>query len=303
MEKCEMCPRKCGVDKKTKKGFCGAGENAQISKIMLHHWEEPVISGDEKSKGSGAIFFSHCNLKCVFCQNYEISHYDTGCEISDEKLAQIFKELENQGALNINLVTPSHYAQNILNALKIHKPKIPVVWNSGGYDDLKVIESLKGFVDVFLMDLKYFSNELALRYSGCKNYFEVCTLALKKIREICPTDEIKNGLMKKGLIIRHMILPGQIEDSKKVLEWIKENLGTQTFVSLMSQYTPHGQAKNYDEINRKLKPLEYKLVKNHLFKLGFVNGFVQDQSSASECFIPDFESDLQKNISKNTKKC
>ncbi len=283
-----MCPRKCNVDKSLKSGFCNAGEKVQISKVMLHHWEEPIISGGEKDAGSGAIFFSHCNLKCVFCQNYEISHFDVGREFCDEELANIFKDLENKGALNINLVTPSHYAKNILNALKIYKPKIPVVWNSGGFDDAKVLESLKNFVDVFLMDMKYFSNELALKYSKCPNYFKVCSLALQKIREICPVDEIENGLMKKGLVVRHMILPNCEKDSIKVLDWIAKNLGTQTFVSLMSQYTPHGKAKDFEEINRKLKPLEYKFVKNHLFNLGFVNGFVQELDSASVNFIPDF---------------
>lgn len=287
-----MCPRKCGVDKKTKKGFCCAGENVQIAKVMLHHWEEPIISGTEKDVGSGTIFFSHCNLKCVFCQNYEISHFDVGKTVTDTQLAGIFKDLESQGALNINLVTPSHYAKNILNALKIYKPKIPVVWNSGGFDDPQVIETLKGFVEVFLMDMKYFSNDLAMKYSKCPNYFEFCSKSLKKIREICPNDEFdEKGLIKKGLVVRHMILPNNHADSIKVLDWIAKNLGTNTIISLMSQYTPHGEAKNFDEINRKLKPLEYKIVKNHLFNLGFENGFVQEMDSANKCFIPKFLDD------------
>ena len=283
-----MCPRNCNVDKITKTGFCKAGEKVQIAKIMLHHWEEPVISGDEGTKGSGAIFFSHCNLKCVYCQNYEISHFDIGKEYTEKELSQIFKDLENQGALNINLVTPTHYSENILKALKIYKPNIPVIWNSGGYDDPNVIEKLKGYVDIFLMDFKYFSNELALKYSKCANYFEYCTQTLKKIRQICPEDKIENGLMKKGLIIRHLILPNGILDSKKVLDWVATNLGTQTFISLMSQYTPQGNLVNYTQISRKLKPLEYKIVEKHLLKLGFKNGFVQNLDSANACFIPDF---------------
>lgn len=289
MEKCNMCPRKCNVDRTTQLGFCKAKEKIEISKVMLHHWEEPLISGEEKDKGSGAIFFSHCNLQCVFCQNYEISHLENGDIYEINDLVNLFKNLEEKGALNINLVSPSHYAENILKALKIYKPKIPVVWNSGGYDDPETIKKLQGYVDIFLADFKYFSNKNAMKYSKCPNYFEFCSKSLLKMREICPKDEIQDGLMKKGIIVRHLILPNQIQDSKNILKWLKDNLGTETYLSLMSQYTPFGEAKKMEELKRKLKPLEYKIVKNFMLELGFNNGFVQELCSASENFIPDFK--------------
>lgn len=286
---CNNCPRKCVVNREKSTGFCGAGKDIKIAKVMLHHWEEPVISGDENSKGSGAIFFSNCNLKCVYCQNYEISHSSVGKIVSPEQLANLFKKLEDDGVLNINLVTPTHYSQEILQALKIYKPKIPVVWNTGGYEDVNMLEKLKDFVDIFLTDLKYFSSELSLKYSCAKDYFEKCSKAILKMREISGKDEFENGLMKKGLIIRHMILPSHTDDSLKVLDWIKQNLGTKTFVSLMNQYTPFGQAEKYPEIAKKLKPLEYKRVKNYMINLGFENGFVQESGSANTCYIPDFK--------------
>lgn len=288
-EICTNCPRHCLCDRENKNGFCKAGNTCEIAKIMLHHWEEPIISGTENMAGSGAIFFNHCNLKCVYCQNYEISHQESGKEYSPTQLAQVFKDLESQNALNINLVTPTHYSAQIIQALKIYKPKIPVVWNCGGFEDAKIINQLKGLVDVFLTDFKYYSNSLANKYSSCPNYFEKCSTAILKMREIVPQDVLENGLMKKGLIIRHMVLPNNYKDSLEVLNWIKDSLGTKTYISLLSQYTPHGRACDFPEINRPLKKLEYKLVTNHLLNLGFENGFLQELSSASESFIPDFK--------------
>ena len=288
---CKQCPRHCKVDREKNVGFCGASNVCQISKIMLHHWEEPIISGEEKDKGSGAIFFSHCNLKCVYCQNYEISHFDVGKEYSVLDLVGVFKKLEEDGALNINLVTPTHYVQNIIDALKIYKPKIPVVYNTGGYDDPKMLEKLLGLVDIFLTDFKYYDDALALKYSGASNYLENIKKCLMVMKKICPQDVIENGLMKKGIIIRHLVLPNHTDDSMRVLEEIKAILGENAIVSLMSQYTPHGKACEFEEINRKLKPLEYKRVKNYMLKLGFQDGFVQEMCSATEKFIPDFESD------------
>ena len=290
MEKfCDSCPRKCCVDRDKTTGFCGATNVCQISKVMFHHWEEPVISGDENSKGSGAIFFSHCNLKCVYCQNYEISHFDCGKSYTDEELANLFKELEQQGALNINLVTPTHYIKNIINALNIYKPKIPIVYNTGGYENPEELKKLIGLIDVYLTDFKYYSNSLAEKYSSAPNYLENSRECLKVMRENCKEDVIENGLMKKGIIVRHLVLPNHTDDSLKVLEEIKNILGEKTYVSLMSQYTPYGRACEFEEINRKLKPLEYKRVKNYMIKLGFTNGFVQELCSATEEYIPDFK--------------
>ena len=286
---CNQCPRRCKVDRKKSFGFCGAGDECKISKVMFHHWEEPIISGSETQNGSGAIFFSQCNLKCVYCQNYEISHFEGGKTYSDQELSNLFKQLESDGALNINLVTPTHYSQNIINALKIYKPKIPIVWNSGGYDSPEVLKKLKGLVDIYLTDFKYYDNKLAEKYSKCKNYLENIQKNLKIMRQNIKKDKLKNGLMKKGIIVRHLILPNHTDDSINVLKEIKNILGTKTYISLMSQYTPHGLAKNYPEINRKLKMLEYKRVKNFMISLGFENGFVQNLDSATEEFIPDFK--------------
>ena len=296
MEKiCEFCPRNCKVERSKKAGFCGAKNVCQISKIMFHHWEEPVISGEKNQNGSGAIFFSHCNLKCVYCQNYEISHFDCGTNYSDEELAKLFKKLEQEGALNINLVTPTHYVGNIISALKIYKPKIPIVYNTGGYDSPKMLQKLKGLVDVYLTDFKYYDNGLAIKYSSAPNYLENMRACLKVMRENAPEDVFENGLMKKGIIVRHLVLPNNTTDSIRVLEEIKNILGEKTYISLMSQYTPHGRACEFEEINRKLKPLEYKRVKNHMLELGFLNGFVQDLNSATEDYIPDFKNKKSKN--------
>lgn len=281
--KCNICPRKCNVDRSKVCGYCGA-KSLKVAKVMLHHWEEPVISG---TNGSGAIFFSHCNMKCIFCQNYQISHRGKGKEISINDLVQIFKDLEQKGAHNINLVTPSHYTAEIISALKIYKPCIPVVWNSSGFESAETIAKLKGLVDVYLVDLKYCSPELSAVYSAAPNYFEEATLAIAQMRKNQPIDVIENGLMKKGIIIRHMILPSHVKDSLAVLDWIAENLGTDTFISLMNQYTPCFKA--CAPVDRKLDPLEYKIVVSHAIKLGFKNGFVQDKESATTQFIPDFD--------------
>lgn len=281
--KCNICPRKCNVDRTSVCGYCGA-KSLKVAKVMLHKWEEPIISG---TNGSGAIFFSHCNMKCIFCQNYKISHEGRGKTISINELVDIFKSLEAQGAHNINLVTPTHYTDEIIAALKIYKPSIPVVWNSSGYEDEKTIARLAPYVDIYLADLKYFSTSLSQKYSAAPNYFDCATKAILQMRKNQPKDIIENGLMKKGLIIRHMILPTHQKDSISLLDWIKQNLGNETFVSLMNQYTPYYHA--CAPVDRQLTPLEYKVVVSQARKLGFKNGFIQDRSSASQEFIPDFD--------------
>ena len=234
---------------------------------MFHHYEEPIISGDEKAKGSGAIFFTGCNLKCAFCQNYPISHQNKGKNISIKKLVKIFKELEKKGAFNINLVTPSHFSTQIIEALKTYKPRIPIVWNSNGYECKETIKKLKDFVDVYLVDLKYMDNELAKRYSKADNYVENATQSIIQMKQNQPEDIIENGLIKKGLLVRHLILPTHTADSNKCLDFIKENLGEDSIVSIMSQYEPRYKAEEYPEINRKITPLEYKRVVNHAIAL------------------------------------
>lgn len=282
---CNLCPRKCNVNRDLKSGFCGVSNTLKVARAQLHFWEEPIISG---TNGSGTIFFSGCNLKCVYCQNYNISKENFGKDITTQRLAEIFKELENAGAHNINLVTPSHYVKQIVEALNIYKPKIPVVYNTSGYDSVEELKMLEGYVDVYLTDLKYYSSELSQKYSSAKNYFEVCSLAIKEMIRQQPKNVMENGLIKKGVIIRHMVLPNCIDDSFKVLDWIKNNLGEDVIVSVMGQYTPYFNASKFPEINRKLKPVEYKLVINHFNKLGLKNGFMQSLDSADENFIPPF---------------
>jgi len=286
--KCNACPRNCDIDRKIKKGFCGQSDKLRISKVMLHHFEEPIISGELKGNGSGAIFFAGCNLKCVFCQNDPISHKNKGKNITIKKLVKIFKKLEKKGAYNINLVTPTHFINQIIEALKIYKPNIPVVWNSSGYENVKEIEKLKEFVDIYLVDLKYMDNNLSLRYSNAQNYVEKATSPILKMKKNQPIDVIENGLMKKGMIIRHLILPTHTNDSVECLKFIYENLGRESIVSLMSQYEPMYQAKNFEEINRRITPLEYKRVVNYAIKLKMENCYTQDLSSANSKFTPKF---------------
>ncbi len=286
--KCNLCPRNCNIDRKTKLGFCGQSNKLRISKVMLHHYEEPIISGNENDIGSGAIFFTGCNLKCVFCQNNPISHKNKGKNISVKKLVQIFKKLEKNGAYNINLVTPTHFTNQIISALKIYKPSISVVWNSSGYENKEEIEKLKDLVDIYLVDLKYMSNELAFKYSRAKDYVEKATSAILQMKNNQPTDIIENGLMKKGLIIRHLILPTHTSDSIECLKFIHNKIGKDTIVSLMSQYEPRYDAVMYPEINKKITPLEYKRVVSYAQNLEMTNCFVQDLSSANSKYTPKF---------------
>ena len=289
---CNLCPRECGVDRNKQVGFCKANNNVKLSKVMLHYFEEPIISGvsdnENKAGGSGAVFFSNCTLKCVYCQNSEISSEGMGKEITVQKLADIFKSLEEAGANNINLVSPTHYTKQIVEALNIYKPKIPIVWNTSGYEKAETIKAIKDYVDIYLTDFKYVSSELSKKLSLAPNYFEECSKATIQMRKNQPNDIIENGIMKKGVIVRHLVLPNQTTDSKKVIDWIFENLGNKTYVSLMSQYVPMAKAVNISEINRKITPLEYKILVKKLNNYGFENAFVQEFSSAETVYTPDF---------------
>lgn len=283
---CVDCPRKCKVDLNINNGFCGKdGKNIRIAKVMKHYWEEPIISG---RNGSGAIFFSFCSLKCFFCQNYKISHLGQGKNFSKEQFIDILKKIEASGVNNINLVTPTHYTTEILNTFSVYKPKLPIVWNTSGYES--DISRLKNIVDVFLFDFKYFDEGLSLKCSKAKNYFSICMNALKEARKLIPEDIIENGIMKRGIIIRHLVLPGCANDSIKIFEQIKKELGNNFYISLMSQYTPFYKAEEIDGFNRKVKPLEYKKVVNKVFNLGFNKGFIQDYASATKEYTPDFSS-------------
>ncbi len=286
--KCNVCPRMCNIDRVKNSGFCGESDRVRISKVMLHHYEEPIISGEETDVGSGAIFFTGCNLKCVFCQNEPISHRGKGEEVSIGGLIEIMKDLESKGAWNINLVTPTHFSSQIIEALKIYKPNIPIVWNSSGYELAETIEQLKDLVDIYLVDLKYMDNTLATRYSKAQNYVENVTKAIKIMKRNQPKDIIENGRMKKGVIIRHLILPSHTKDSIRCLDFIMDNLGRESIVSLMSQYEPRYNAIDYPEINRKITPLEYKRVMAYAQALNMPNVYIQDLSSADSKYTPDF---------------
>ncbi len=283
---CNSCPRKCNVDRSEKAGFCGMTDKIKIARAELHFWEEPCISGE---RGSGTIFFSGCPLKCVYCQNEEISSGGFGKEITTERLAEIFKELEEKGAHNINLVTPTHYSAQILKAFEIYKPKIPIVYNCSGYEDTRTLKKFRNIVDIYLTDIKYFDSNVSEKYSKAKDYFVVASCAVKEMVSQQPENIFdENGIMKKGVIIRHLVLPLNLTQTRKILEWIKENLPDNVIISLMSQYVPLGKACEHKEINRKLTTREYEKVLDMFDELGFEHGFMQELSSSKKDFIPPF---------------
>lgn len=284
---CRLCPRDCAADRSINKGRCGVGDEILISRAARHMWEEPPISG---TKGSGTVFFAGCNLGCVYCQNYEISHKAKGKAVSEERLGEIFRELEAEGVHNINLVNPTHYAHKIIKVLKKEKPSVPVVYNSSGYERVSTLKMLEGLVDIYLPDLKYISSERSEKYSAAADYFDFASRAIIEMKRQCPENVYDgNGIMQKGLIVRHLILPQNTNQSVKILEWIRDNLGTDTVISLMSQYTPHGEAEKYKELTRRITEREYEKVVSAAEDMGFESIFTQDSASASEVFIPDFD--------------
>lgn len=283
---CLLCPRKCGVDRSVKRGYCSVGDAVRLGRAALHFWEEPILAG---KGGSGTVFFSGCSLKCVYCQNFSLSGGE-GIDISTERLADIFKELEDQGADNIDLVTGSHFIPEIAKALRIYKPRVPVVFNCGGYELTEALKMLEGLVDIYMPDFKYSDNALAARYSSAPDYPEIAAKAVEEMkRQVGETCVAEDGLMKKGLLVRHLVLPGAVANSKNVLDILVSLIDKEKdYISLMSQYIPFGRAKEFAEINRRLKPLEYKAVVAHAEKLGFKNAFIQMSDSAEEEYIPDF---------------
>lgn len=284
---CNSCPRKCNIDREEKTGVCGAPSEYKVARAALHFWEEPCISGE---RGSGTVFFSGCSLKCVFCQNFEISRNAYGKVINEDRLIEIFKELEEQGAHNINLVNPTHYSHQLAETLRKYKPSVPTVWNTGGYDSVESLKMLDGLVDVYLADIKYVSSAVSKKYSGAEDYFRVASEAVLEMqRQVGENVFDANGMMQKGLIIRHLVLPGNISQAMRVMDWVKENLPKETVLSIMSQYTPCGKASDYPTINRKLSRREYDMVLDYAEKLGFENAFIQESGSSSEEFIPDFD--------------
>ncbi len=294
MHNCSLCPRECGADRYTGTGFCGCGVDIRAAKAYLHMWEEPCISG---ARGSGTVFFSGCNLKCCFCQNYKISHENRGKEITEIRLAEIFLELQQQGAHNINLVSPTPYVPQIIAALDMCRGKlnIPIVYNTGGYEKVETIKFLDGYIDVYLPDFKYFDNSLGKKYSGADNYFETVTAALKEMYRQTGPCCIEDGTIRRGIIIRHLALPSHRDNSVRILEWIAENLPQYgILVSLMSQYTPfyksaeHKRSEEHKEISRRISTFEYNYILDKAVSLG-LNGFMQERSSAKEEYTPDFD--------------
>ena len=281
---CYNCPRACDGC-----FFCGKTNTIKVNIHQLHHWEEPPISG---TKGSGTIFFSNCNLKCIFCQNYKISHFGSGHDITSPELMDICWELKNLGAHNINFVTPTPYADKIIEVMKELRKngfKLPFVWNCGGYESLDIIKTMDGLVDVYLPDFKYSDDELAIKYSSAPGYYKNAMKIIKEMNRQTKNIFDENGIMKKGLIIRHLVLPGHVENSKGVLKSIKEIVGTDAIVSLMSQYCPVYKAIGHEKLGHKLKADEYDDVCDYLLELGFEDGYVQDFESATEDYIPDFQ--------------
>lgn len=281
---CSICPRHCNVDRSVNLGFCQSPYNFRVARAALHFWEEPCISGKE---GSGTVFFSGCNLKCVFCQNNEISAENKGIEISDDKLISIFENLISQGANNINLVNPTHYAKRLAKVLGRWKSPVPIVYNSSGYEEVETLKMLDGLIDIYLPDLKYIRAEKAMRYSKAADYFEKASAALLEMRRQVE-DKFDGDIMKSGMIIRHLILPQNTNSSIAVLDFIKSNFSN-TFVSLMAQYTPCGDLSEFPEINRKITKREYEKVVNYALDNSFDKLFIQELSSADKSFIPKFD--------------
>jgi putative pyruvate formate lyase activating enzyme len=290
-KKCRLCPHECGVDRTScAVGICGANQYPRIARAALHHWEEPCISG---RNGSGTVFFSFCNLGCVFCQNYQVSHGQFGKEISRERLTEIFLDLQNKGAHNLNLVTATHFLPDIIPALIKAKEKgfvLPVIYNSGGYESLETLDILSEAVDVFLPDLKFASAATGKELANTPDYFQRATLAIKKMARLAGTCTFdKDGLITRGLIVRHLVLPGKTGESRTILKWIKEELPEWVMVSLMGQYLPAGDASNHSQLGRRLKQSEYDSVVEYLYDLDLENGYVQELAAASSEYIPIFD--------------
>nr|WP_317283449.1 radical SAM protein [uncultured Sellimonas sp.] len=287
---CTLCPRMCHVDRTAKTGFCGCTSELSAARAALHFWEEPCITGNG---GSGTVFFSGCTLKCCFCQNYPISCEGLGKTVSVSRLAEIFLNLQKQGAENISLVTATQHLPSILPALDMVKDSlhIPVVYNCGGYERTETLDLLNGYVDIYLPDLKYYNNETAWKYSRADNYFSYASTAVKKmVEQVGPPVLNEHGVMTKGVIIRHMILPGQKEDSIRLLQWMADALPENSFyLSLMSQYTPFYHADRYPQINRRITTYEYNKVLDKAILLGLTNGYMQEKSSAKEEYTPPFD--------------
>lgn len=283
---CNQCPRGCNIDRSIGVGYCKSPDVFRVSRAALHYWEEPCISG---KNGSGTVFFSGCNLGCVFCQNYEISHENKGVEITDDRLIEIFEHLIEQGANNINLVNPTHYAKRLASVLSRWKSPVPIVYNSSGYENVETLKMLDGLIDIYLPDFKYIRSDKAQKYSKAGDYPEVVVKVIEEMKRQAPYDCFDdNGIMQKGMIIRHLILPANTNSSLEVINYLAENYGD-TYLSIMAQYVPYGDLSDYSEINRQITKREYNKVVDYAVDKGMEKLFVQELSSADKKFIPKFD--------------
>ncbi len=287
---CTLCPRNCAVNRaEHQTGFCGMPDTIQVARASLHMWEESCISG---TKGSGTVFFTGCNLKCVFCQNHIIAVGGKGKEISISKLAELFLTLQDKGAHNINLVTPSHYIPGIAKALSLAKSQgltLPIVYNTSGYDSVSSLSMLDGLIDIYLPDFKYVSSTLSKRYSHAANYFEIAQESLAEMYRQVGSPVFQGDLLGKGIIVRHLLLPGCVEDSKAVIRYLYKTYGNNIFISIMNQYTPLPHVAAYPELKRKVTQEEYDEVVDYAIDLGVEQGFIQEGDTAEESFIPEFD--------------
>lgn len=288
---CQLCPHQCGAERTSGRfGFCRAQAQVKVARAALHFWEEPCISGEQ---GSGTVFFSHCTMRCVYCQNHIISQEGFGKEISLVRLKEIFFRLEKEGAHNLNLVSPTQYTSQIIEALTMARREglsLPVVWNSNGYELPSTLRRLEGLVDVYLPDLKYADEALAYRYSGVRNYFATATAAIREMwRQVGAPQLDRRGIIRRGLIIRHLVLPGHVENSLAVADWIAANLPHQVYVSVMAQYTPCYHADRFPEIKRRLTPEEYDAVVDYFLDKGLENGYIQELEAAETAYVPPWD--------------
>ena len=291
LEKCELCPHRCKIDRtKGEIGRCKSKNTVKIALVSIHRYEEPCISGEN---GSGTIFFSNCNLNCVFCQNYEISQLGKGREITIQELADIMIKQQERKVENINLVTPTSYVIQIIEAIKLARKKglhIPIVYNTNGYENVETIKLLEGYIDIYLPDLKYSNDKLAKQYSKVDNYFEIAKNAIKEMYKRVKGYKFDNrGIMQRGIIIRHLVLPNYIENSKQVLKWIEKNMPKDIYVSVMAQYFPTYKAKEIEKINRKLTIEEYEDIENYLYNLDLNNGYIQELGEHEEEYVPKWD--------------
>ena len=285
MEQCTLCPRRCRVNRSEKPGFCGMGDQPKLARAALHFWEEPCISG---TKGSGALFFSGCTLRCAYCQNHNLSHEGHGKEISVQRLSEIFQSLYAQGAHNLNFVTATPFVPQVLEALEIYRPPIPIVWNCGGYESMETLKMLDGVVDIYLPDMKHVSSRLSALCAKAPDYYEVASAAIKEMcRQTGTPVYDKNGIMQKGTLIRHLLLPGCTKDSMQVLNFIAEQLPKNTPVSLMRQYTPQPFC-SIKGLDRPVTDQEYQRVLDH-FELLHLSGYTQEKTSSDTAYTPLFD--------------